>query len=282
VANSSQTQADVRRWWTDNPMTYDWRGEIPYEPGSPEHLAEVEKRFLAEAWFAQAPGAQPFSALIPFEELAGKDVLEIGCGTGVHTRLLAEAGAHVTAVDLTPTAVEFTTRRLTQAGLLANVVEADAESLPFPEESFDFVWSWGVIHHSTDTDRVIAEIARVLRPGGRLAFMVYHRTSLTYWLNYVLYRGVLRGGLLRESPDELANRWSDGVIARHYTRRRLADSLTPWFDDIETKVMGQIGEAIPLPSRLRQRVARFVPKPTQEELLRHLGWFLYATARRRA
>lgn len=282
MANGGQTQTEVRQWWTDNPMTYDWRGEIPYEPGSPEHLAEVEKRFLAEAWFAQTPGAPPFSALIPFDELHGKDVLEIGCGTGVHTRLLAQSGANVTAVDLTPTAVEFTTRRLTHAGLLANVVEADAESLPFPEASFDFVWSWGVIHHSTDTDRVIAEISRVLRPGGRLAFMVYHRTSLTYWLNYVLYRGVMRGGLLRESPDELANRWSDGVIARHYTRRRLADSLKPWFDDIETKVMGQIGEAIPLPSRARRQVARLVPKHPQEQLLRHLGWFLFATARRSA
>jgi SAM-dependent methyltransferase len=282
MANASQTQAEVRQWWTDNPMTYDWRGEIPYEPGSHEHLVEVEKRFLAEAWFAQPPGAPPFSALIPFDELAGKDVLEIGCGTGVHTRLLAEAGANVTAVDLTPTAVEFTTRRLTNAGLLANVVEADAESLPFPDASFDFVWSWGVIHHSTDTDRVIAEIGRVLRPGGELAFMVYHRNSLTYWLNYVLYRGVLRGGLLRESPDELANRWSDGVIARHYTRRRIAESLKPCFDDIHTQVMGQIGEAIPLPARVRRRVAQFVPKPTQEELLRHLGWFLFTTAHRRA
>jgi ubiquinone/menaquinone biosynthesis C-methylase UbiE len=263
-------------------MTYDWRGEIPYEPGSPEHLAEVERRFLAEAWFGQAPGARPFSGLIPFDELDGRDVLEIGSGTGVHTKLLAEAGAHVTAVDLTPTAVEFTTRRLKQAGLQATVVEADAESLPFPDASFDFVWSWGVIHHSSDTDRVIAEIARVLRPGGRLALMVYHRSSLTFWVNYVLYRGVLRGGLLHESPDELANRWSDGVIARHYTRRKLTAALTPWFDDIETRVMGQIGEAIPLPSRVRQRVVRFVPKTPQEELLRHLGWFLYATADRRA
>lgn len=280
MANGAQTQADVRRWWTDNPMTYDWRGEISSEPGSPEHLAEIERRFLGEAWFAQAPGAAPFSGLIPFDELTGKDVLEIGCGTGVHTRLLAGAGANVTAIDLTPTAVELTTRRLTLAGLLANVVEADAESMPFPDASFDFVWSWGVIHHSENTQQVIGEIARVLRPGGRLAFMVYHRTSLTYWLNYVLYRGVLRGGLLRETPAELANRWSDGVIARHYTRRTLADSLQPWFDDIHTEVMGQIGEAIPLPSRARSRVARIVPRHPQEELLKHLGWFLFATARR--
>jgi SAM-dependent methyltransferase len=276
------TQDDVRRWWTDNPMTYDWRGEIAHEPGSPEHLAEVERRFLGEAWFAQRPGTRPFSSLIPLEELRGKDVLEIGCGTGVHTKLLAEAGAHVAAVDLTPTAVELTTRRLELAGLSADVREADAESLPFESASFDFAWSWGVIHHSSDTNRVIAEIARVLRPGGRLAFMVYHRTSITFWLNYVLYRGVLRGGLLRESPDELANRWSDGVLARHYTRQTLTDSLRPWFENIETQVMGQIGEAIPLPSRIRQPLARAIPRAPQEAILRRLGWFLFAKAQRRA
>jgi SAM-dependent methyltransferase len=276
------TQDEVRRWWTDNPMTYDWRGEIPHEPGSPEHLAEVERRFLAEAWFAQPPGARPFSSLIPLEELRGKNVLEIGCGTGVHTKLLAQSGAQVAAVDLTPTAVELTMRRLELAGLSADVREADAESLPFADTSFDFVWSWGVIHHSSDTNRVIAEIARVLRPGGRLAFMVYHRTSITFWLNYVLYRGVLRGGLLRESPDELANRWSDGVLARHYTRQTLTDSLRPWFENIETQVMGQIGEAIPLPSRIRQPLARAIPRAPQEAILKRLGWFLFARAQRRA
>lgn len=262
-------------------MTYDWRGEIPYEPGSAEHLAEVERRFLAEAWFAQAPGAAPFSGLMPLAKLQEKDVLEIGCGTGVHARLLAEAGARLTAVDLTPTAVELTRRRLALSHLDADVREADAESLPFADDSFDFIWSWGVIHHSEHTDRVIAEIGRVLRPGGRLALMVYHRSSITFWINYVLYRGVLRGGLLREGPDELANRWSDGVIARHYTRRRLASALAPWFDDVVTQVMGQMSEAVPLPARLRPQIARLVPVAVQRAALQRFGWFLFATARRR-
>ena len=262
-------------------MTYDWRGEISHAPGSPEHLAEVERRFLSEAWFAQRLGARPFSGLIPYDELASKDVLEIGSGTGVHARLLADAGANVTAVDLTPTAVDLTRRRLERAGLSADVREADAEALPFADDSFDFVWSWGVIHHSESTDRVIAEIARVLRPGGRLALMVYHRSSITFWMNYVLYRGVLRGGLLRETPDELANRWSDGVIARHYTPQSLSNALAPWFDDVQTKVMGQIGEAIPLPSRLRRPVARIVPASAQRAVVERFGWFLFATATRR-
>lgn len=262
-------------------MTYDWRGEIPFEPGSPEHLAEVERRFLAEAWFAQAPGDPAFSGLIPYAQLREKDVLEIGCGTGVHARLLAEAGARVSAVDLTPTAVELTRRRLELAGLDADVREADAESLPFDDASFDVVWSWGVIHHSESTDRVIREIARVLRPGGRLALMVYHRTSITFWIDYVLYRGILRGGLLRESPDELANRWSDGVIARHYTRRAFAAALSPWFDGVDTRVMGQMSEAVPLPRRARRLVAPLVPQTLQRAILRRFGWFLFATAWRR-
>jgi SAM-dependent methyltransferase len=277
----SHTQAEVREWWTEHPMTYDWHGEIPHEPGSPEHLEEVERRFLAEAWFAQEPGARPFSGLIPFDELHGKDVLEIGCGTGVHARLLAEAGARLTAVDLTPTAVELTRRRLELHALEADVREADAERLPFADTSFDFVWSWGVIHHSARTERVAAEIGRVLRPGGRLALMVYHRSSFTYWIQYQLIRGVLGLRLLHETPAEIANRYSDGVVARHYTRRELERLLAPCFEHVETQVMGQIGEAVPLPGKLRRPVERVVSLPARRAALRRWGWFLLASAQRR-
>lgn len=262
-------------------MVYDWH-ERPPDLLDRTYLEEVERRFLAESWFAQANGAPPYSGLIPLDELAGKDVLEIGCGSGVHAKLLAEAGARLTAVDLTPTAVEMTRRRLELHGLEGTTLEADAESLPFPDRSFDFVWSWGVIHHSADTDRVIAEIARVLRPGGRLAFMVYHRSSITFWINYVLFRGVLQGGLLHERPNELAHRWSDGVIARHYTRRSLTRALAPHFEQIRTEVMGQIGEAVPLPARLRRHVAPLLPLGLRRALLRRWGWFLFADARRKA
>jgi ubiquinone/menaquinone biosynthesis C-methylase UbiE len=273
-------QQDVRRWWSDHPMLYDWAETEP-DLADPAYLDEVERRFLSESWFAQAEGAAPYSGLMPLSEIAGADVLEIGCGSGVHARLLAQAGARLSAVDLTPTAVAMTKRRLELAGLEATVLEADAESLPFPDDSFDVVWSWGVIHHSADTDRVITEIARVLRPGGRLALMVYHRSSITFWINYVLIRGVLQGGVLHEKPDELANRWSDGVIARHYTRRTLTDALAPHFDDVRTEVMGQIGEAVPLPARLRARVAPLIPLSLRRTLLRRYGWFLFATATRR-
>jgi SAM-dependent methyltransferase len=275
------TQSDVRRWWSENPMTYDWRGEIAHEPGSPEYLAEVERRFLAEAWFAQDPGEPPFSGLIPFERLAGKDVLEIGVGTGVHARLLAQAGANVSAVDLTPTAVELTRKRLELHGLTADVREADAERLPFADASFDFIWSWGVIHHSESTENVVREIARVLRPGGSFALMVYHRSSITYWIQYQLIRGVLGLRLLRESPADIANRYSDGVIARHYTRAGFGEVLAPWFENVETSVMGQVSEAVPLPAGLRRPVERLVPLALRHAIVRRWGWFLVVRATRR-
>jgi SAM-dependent methyltransferase len=277
----TRAQTEVRNWWTEHPMTYDWRGEIPHEAGSPEHLAEVERRFLRESWFAQSPSEPPYSALIPFGELGGKDVLEVGSGTGVHARLLAEAGARLTAIDLTPTAVELTRRRLELHDLDAIVCEADAEELPFADGSFDFVWSWGVIHHPAHTERAIAEIARVLRPGGRAALMVYHRSSITYWIQYQLIRGVLGGRLLRQRPAEIADRYSDGVIARHYTRDELTALLAPWFDGIETRVMGQLGEAVPLSAKLRRPVERLVPVALRERVLRRWGWFLFASATRR-
>src|SRR5262245_25118749 len=110
-------------------MVYDW-SERAGDLGDPAYLAEVERRFLSESWFAQPEGAPPYSGLIPFEDLAGKDVLEIGCGSGVHARLLAEAGARLVAVDLTPAAVTMTRQRLEIHGLPATVLEADTEELP--------------------------------------------------------------------------------------------------------------------------------------------------------
>jgi SAM-dependent methyltransferase len=278
---SNVGQGEVRRWWTQNPMTYDWTGTIPHDPGSPEYLAEVERRFLAECWFAQPRGAPPFSGLIDFASLPDKDVLEIGCGTGVHSRLLAESGARLTAIDLTPTAIDFTTRRLALHDLEATVREADAEHLPFADASFDFVWSWGVVHHSADTRQVLSEIARVLRPGGRLSLMVYHRSSITYWAQYQLIRGVLGGQLLRSSPAEIANRYSDGVVARHFTRDELRGELSPWFDVDRVEVMGQIGESVPLPGRLRRPIEGFLPQEPRRALLRRYGWFVFASGTKR-
>ena len=146
-------QRGNRSWWSDHPMTYDWRGEIDLEPATRAWFDEIDRRFV-EASRPYLTDHRPFDRIMP-DDLHGQRVLEIGCGMGLHSLELARRGAEVHAVDLTDTAVEATKARMKEFELEADVRQADAESLPYDDQTFDFVWSWGVIHHSARTVRVV-------------------------------------------------------------------------------------------------------------------------------
>jgi ubiquinone/menaquinone biosynthesis C-methylase UbiE len=275
-------QDDNARWWEQNPMVYDnFRGEPA--PATREEFERVDRRFFSRyaSWFAQAPGDPPFSALIPFERLRGLRVLEIGCGSGAHARLLAQSGADLSCVDITHAGVEMTRRRLALYGLSADVRQMDAERLEFPDASFDFVWSWGVIHHSADTAAVVREIARVLRPGGEARLMVYHRRS--FLAAYATVAGVLTGRAFSMSRDQLLHSWVDGAVARFYTQPEFAALLAPHFGQVNTEALGQVNELIPLPgygplAEMKIRATRLIPRRVFEPLLRRWGYFLWARA----
>jgi ubiquinone/menaquinone biosynthesis C-methylase UbiE len=138
---------------------------------------------------------EPFIARFArFGERRGQQVLEVGIGAGTDFVRFARAGARLSGVDLTDHAVQLAQRRLALERLEADVRRADVEHLPFPDDSFDFVYSWGVIHHTPDPVRAAAEIVRVSRPGGEICVMVYHRHSLVALQCWLLY------GLLRARP----------------------------------------------------------------------------------
>ena len=104
----------------------------------------------------------------------------------------ARAGANAAGVDLTEAAVELVRKRLELEGLPAVVRTGDAESFPSQTTSFDLVYSWGVLHHTPNTERAIGEVRRVLRAGGEARLMLYSRRSwvaLGAWLRYGLARG---------------------------------------------------------------------------------------------
>jgi ubiquinone/menaquinone biosynthesis C-methylase UbiE len=126
-----------------------------------------------------------------FEAAAGKSVLEIGVGLGADHQRFAEAGATLTGIDLTSRAVTHTRRRLALFNFESTLSVGDAENLEFPPGAFDCVYSWGVLHHSPNTPLAIAEVYRVLRPGGVAKIMIYHRWSLVgymLWIRYALLR----------------------------------------------------------------------------------------------
>jgi SAM-dependent methyltransferase len=165
-----------------------------------------------------------------FARWRDRDVLEIGCGVGTDTVRFARAGARVTAVDLTDTAVALTRRHLETEGLDGVVRQADAEDLPFADSSFDLVYSWGVLHHTPDTKRAVREVARVLRPNGEARVMLYNRRSF-----FAFGVWILRGAVSRRSlAAVLATVESPGT--KGYTRNELRELFAP-FGSVEIRTI---------------------------------------------
>jgi len=174
---------------------------------------------------------------MPFDALDGKLVLEIGSGSGAHSALFARRGASVVAVDITPERVAATARMLSLVPGEGRAYQADAENLPFRDDAFDIVYSNGVLHHSVDTERAVAEVRRVLKPGGQAVIMLYARHSATYWLN-IVPRGLFTGALFRWPEAEWIGRMTEGkprfgATANPYTRvysKRAIHDLFHGFD----------------------------------------------------
>ena len=133
--------------------------------------------------------------IVPFADFAstkGQKVLEIGVGLGADHQRFAETGADLFGIDLTERAIDYTRRRLELFGLSSMLATGDAENLDFQSESFDYIYSWGVLHHSPNTQRAIDEVYRVLKPHGRSKIMIYHKWSMVgamLWVRYGLLIG---------------------------------------------------------------------------------------------
>ena len=103
--------------------------------------------------------------------LSSVHCLEAGCGTGRFSLFFAEHGASVTALDYSQAMLSQTAKKVKKLNLKKfNLVLGDINHLPFKDASFDLVFSYGVLRHFSDPNRAIAEMCRVLKPGGRLVF----------------------------------------------------------------------------------------------------------------
>jgi 2-polyprenyl-3-methyl-5-hydroxy-6-metoxy-1,4-benzoquinol methylase len=273
-----EIQKGNRHWWTNNTMSYDWTSRVGSEKYSLGWYDEIDRRFI-ESSKLFAHDARPFGKLIPYEAIAGKRVLEIGCGMGLHTELLAKSGAEVSAIDLSDTSVESTKNRLKLKKIEAKVQQADAETIPFADKSFDFVWSWGVIHHSSRTAKIVREISRVLAPEGETRIMVYNRDSASVFRAIMKYQ-IFRLGFLRgQSTDTALNRGTDGFHARHYTKDQFEDLFRAFFKDVSSEICGQEADALPLPRAIRGIAKMAVSDKWMQNRQARRGSFLFLTAK---
>ena len=147
----------------------------------------------AAARYALEPHIPKFAQ---FAASRGTRVLEIGVGMGADYLEWLKAGALATGIDLSASSIDQSRRRCELAGYESDLKVSDAESLPFQDNTFDVVYSYGAMHHSADTQRCLNEAWRVLKPGGQARIMLYHHPSLTglmLWLRF----GVLQGKSIR-------------------------------------------------------------------------------------
>jgi SAM-dependent methyltransferase len=220
---------------------------------------------------------------IPFEDMKGKDVLEVGLGYGTVSQRIAEVGANYNGLDIAAGPVAMSNHRLHQAGLVGTAKQGSILDAPFNDEAFDYIIAIGCLHHTGNLRRAIDECRRMLRPGGKLIFMVYYAYSYRRFfqarsetLRYALrelfgYRGVVGKSVEIERAAYDTNSSGDGAPHTDWisirSLRRLSRGFTSFAGQTENIDNGQ----------------PFHQSPPRRELLktwypRWVGLDLYATA----
>jgi len=261
--NTEDRQSRNRAWWESLPMTYENWDKTDRIPTSAEDFSKVDAFYF---------GTNPYlGAHLDFNSFAGRKVLEIGCGAGSAACRFASAGASVTAVDLTEQAVALTRAHADVAGVAVDARRMDAEQLDgLSDGIFDFVYSWGVLHHSQNPDQAYRQIARVLKPDGRFLIMVYHKSSVRYYLRG-LFHLLFKGRIFRGDNLETVQRfYTDGYYHRHYTAREFRHCLQAAGLDVES------AEVTHMSSRMIPAIPEFLRKRLKERV----GWLLVARGKR--
>jgi ubiquinone/menaquinone biosynthesis C-methylase UbiE len=227
VATGDAYKEQVQDQWNYNPVG------SHYATATKAHTLEWFQEVESHRYGVYAPW---MPEVMEFDRHAGHDVLEIGAGMGTDLAQFAKHGARVTDIDLSAGHLVLAQENFERRGLKGNFVHHDAETLPFPDASFDVVYSNGVLHHTPNTRSVVAEIRRVLKPGGKAIVMMYAEQSIHYWRELVKKLGLDHDLLKSHSMGEIMSRYVEisqndaRPLVKVYTAARLK-SLFEGFAD---------------------------------------------------
>ena len=176
-----------------------------------------------------------------FKSGKGKKVLEIGPGSGSDFVRWAQNGAMLYGRDLTEASVNLCLERLKLENLKADIKTGDVENLDFPDNFFDIVYTYGVIHHTPDTEKAVKEIYRVLKPGGMAKIMIYHSGGFTWKYQWILF------ALLRLKPwqslKEIAYQYNESPGTKIYSLKEAKD-LFQLFTDLKIETVVDAGDTL--------------------------------------
>lgn len=214
-----QIKKDIKNYWEDKlPQT--WYSKKT--PNSKEWFAELESERYAKHFPYLCNDAE-------FDKHPNKKVLEIGVGVGSDLVQFAKSKSIVSGIDLTENAIKTTKLNFDLRGLrYESLQSADAEALPFDDNTFDIVYSFGVLHHTDNTQKAIDEVYRVLKPGGKAIIMLY-ANGISHYLKRVLYYGIIRGEFFKMSMQEINNKNNEIHGGTPMTRIYSRKTVTPLF-----------------------------------------------------
>jgi len=198
-----------------------------------------------------------------FGDYRGKSVLEIGCGIGMDGIEFAKNGAVYTGVDLSDQSIRLCKKHFELFNQTGNILNLDAESLPFEDNSFDLVYSWGVLHHIPDMQKSINEVYRVLKPGGKITLMIYNKYSLVGLQLYLVY-GLLKFKLF-EKFNNLYFNHHESVGTKAFTDKETLEMFKSFSN---LKVYN-----IVTPYDVRVTRNRFLPRFFQKLVPSRFGFF---------
>ncbi len=278
--------SDVQGWWAENPMTYGAvHGQSNYtdglhELGSKEFFDRLDAEFYS--WNRPLHMDRPFDRLFPYDRYGpGCNVLEIGCGLGTMAMNWARNGVALTAVDLNMTSVIQTRKRFELLGLEGTIKQMDASNLELADNSFDYAYSWGVLHHSPSLDRSLAQMMRVIKPGGEFGIMLYNRNSVLHRYMTEYIEGFLHYEGQFLSPLELASRYSDGGREEGnphtwpVTSDEVMELLTPFASNLQVSILGtDLDSSF---KYLMPGLGLILPRWAKKAWARRVGWSLWIT-----
>jgi 2-polyprenyl-3-methyl-5-hydroxy-6-metoxy-1,4-benzoquinol methylase len=263
----------VKDYWNDRPCNIR-HSNAPV--GTREYFDQVEAR----KYFVE----YHIPRFADFERWREKTVLEIGCGLGTDTINFARAGAHVTTVDLSEKSIELARKRAAVFGLEEQIrfFPGNAEQLSsfVPVESYDLIYSFGVIHHTPHPSALLAQLRKYARPGTTIKIMVYHRRS--YKVGWILLtEGKGRFWNLAELVAKNSEAQTGCPVTYTYTRREGRQLLESHGFRVRAAVVEHIFP-YRIPDYMHYRYVkewyfRWMPRPIFRALERHIGWHLLLT-----
>ncbi|MGI9301730.1 MAG: class I SAM-dependent methyltransferase [Gammaproteobacteria bacterium] len=262
---------EIQKQWDTDPCGAYTVDDVPTE--TLEYYRAIRKHRYDEyaPWMGEA---------MAFSRWQDKDVLEIGTGVGSDHFRLASQGNRMTALDLSREHLRHTSRHLELEGLRTAAIYGDAEGMQLEDESFDLVYSFGVLHHTPDIARALSEVKRVLRPQGTAIIGLYHRNSAFFWLRTIAERGIVRGRLFTQGYRRLMSEIevrtdpdSAIPIVNVYSRREVR-RLFRNFASVSISAHHIEWPHLGIPRGLYHVVGR----GTLERFARGLGWYLIVHA----